>query len=90
MAAPWTNLPQGIVLGWAPNYRCSSDGNPMTLSYISILLWSYLTVSDTHISFPHGDQSVARLAKADYIVNLAAGVCPIYTYIPLASGYESL
>ncbi len=62
----------------------------MTLSYISILLWSYLTVSDTHISFPHGDQSVARLAKADYIVNLAAGVCPIYTYIPLASGYESL
>ncbi len=29
-------------------YRCCSDGNPMTLS---ILLWSYLILSATHITF---------------------------------------
>ena len=49
VAAPCTNLPEGIVLGiilgWAP-IGFAAMANPTTLS---ILLWSYLILSDTWI-----------------------------------------
>ena len=52
VATPWTNHPQGIVLDFGYRfrvgpYRFCSDGKPMTLS---ILLWSYLILSDTHMT----------------------------------------
>ena len=49
VAAPRTNLPEGIVLGivlgWAP-IGFAAMATPTTLS---ILLWSYLLLFDTHM-----------------------------------------
>ena len=68
VAAPCANLPEGIVLGivlgWAP-IGFAAMATPTTLS---ILLWSYLILSDTHIFFSKGATGIPKSANQDTLL----------------------